>query len=114
MNKRLSEYGHKPRTKEVLFDIEEEEKEGALSCHSERLAIDFALMASESSAPIRIIKNLRVCHDCHVTTRLISVIYEREIIARDRNRFRHFKDGTCSCLDYWRQSTLITMSIPCI
>lgn len=101
MNKRLSEYGHKPRTREVLFDIEEEEKEDALSYHSERLAIAFALIASHSSAPIRIIKNLRVCHDCHVSTKLISSIYEREIIVRDRHRFHHFKDGTCSCSDYW-------------
>jgi pentatricopeptide repeat protein len=102
INRRLSEYGHKPRTKEVLFDIEEEEKEDALSYHSERLAIAFALLASDStSVPIRIIKNLRVCYDCHVSAKLISLIYVREIIVRDRNRFHHFKDGMCSCLDYW-------------
>lgn len=102
INRRLSEYGHKPRTREVLFDIEEEEKEDALSYHSERLAIAFALLASDStSVPIRIIKNLRVCYDCHVSAKLISLIYVREIIVRDRNRFHHFKDGMCSCLDYW-------------
>ncbi|GAB4843315.1 hypothetical protein Ancab_013280 [Ancistrocladus abbreviatus] len=101
MNIRLQEYGHIPRTTEVLFDIEEEEKEDALSYHSERLAIAFGLVASESSAPIRILKNLRVCSDCHVITNLISKIYDREIIVRDRNRFHHFRNGTCSCLDYW-------------
>lgn len=101
INQRLLEHGHKPRTKEVLFDIEEEEKEDALSYHSERLAIAFALIASEASIPIRIIKNLRVCSDCHDSSKLVSVIYQREIIVRDRNRFHHFKDGTCSCLDYW-------------
>ncbi|XP_031282882.1 pentatricopeptide repeat-containing protein At5g43790 [Pistacia vera] len=101
INNRLLEYGHKPRTKEVLFDIEEEEKEDSLSYHSERLAIAFALIASDASVPIRIIKNLRVCSDCHDSGKLVSVIYQREIIVRDRNRFHHFKDGTCSCLDYW-------------
>jgi hypothetical protein len=24
-----------------------------------------------------------------------------EIIVRDRIRFHHFKDGSCSCKDYW-------------
>ncbi|XP_027366689.1 pentatricopeptide repeat-containing protein At5g43790 [Abrus precatorius] len=101
INRRLQEYGYKPRTSEVLFDVEEEDKEGVLSYHSERLAIAFALIASPSSLPIRIIKNLRVCGDCHAFTKLISASYQRDIIVRDRNRFHHFKDGSCSCLDYW-------------
>lgn len=101
MNTKLQEFGHQPRTREVLFDIEEEEKEDALSYHSERLAIAFALIASDSCSPIRIIKNLRVCVDCHSTTKLLSLIYRREIIVRDRTRFHHFNNGTCSCLDYW-------------
>ncbi|CAN4076941.1 unnamed protein product [Withania somnifera] len=101
MHRRLQEHGYKTGTREVLFDIEEEEKEDALSYHSERLAIAYALIASDSGAPIRIIKNLRVCSDCHTATKLISRIYEREIIVRDRSRFHHFRNGTCSCLDYW-------------
>ncbi|XP_073126677.1 pentatricopeptide repeat-containing protein At5g43790 [Henckelia pumila] len=101
MNKRLQDYGHLPRTRDVLFDIEDEEREEALSYHSERLAISFALLESDASAPIRIIKNLRVCVDCHSCTKLFSKIYKREIIVRDRTRFHHFKNGTCSCLDYW-------------
>lgn len=101
MHRRLQEHGHKSGTREVLFDIEEEEKEDALSYHSERLAIAYALIASDSGAPIRIIKNLRVCNDCHTASKLISKIYEREIIVRDRSRFHHFRNGTCSCLDYW-------------
>ncbi|XP_026405684.1 pentatricopeptide repeat-containing protein At5g43790-like [Papaver somniferum] len=102
-SKRLNTYGYNSVTREVLFDIEEEEKEDALNYHSERLAIAFALIQvpSNSSVPIRIIKNLRVCSDCHESTKLISKIYGRGIIVRDRNRFHHFKDGTCSCLDYW-------------
>ncbi|WCJ23875.1 Pentatricopeptide repeat (PPR) superfamily protein [Euphorbia peplus] len=101
INRRIQEYGHVPRTKEVLFDIEEEEKEDALSYHSEKLAIAYALMVSDSNAPIRIIKNLRICTDCHVSIKLISRVYGRLIIVRDRNRFHHFKDGACSCLDFW-------------
>ncbi|XP_045788868.1 pentatricopeptide repeat-containing protein At5g43790 isoform X1 [Trifolium pratense] len=101
INRKLQEYGHNARTAEVLFDVEDEDKEGVLSYHSERLAIAFVLIASPSGLAIRIIKNLRVCGDCHAFTKLISVAYRREIIVRDRNRFHHFKDGSCSCLDYW-------------
>lgn len=101
VNTRLRAHGHRARTRDVLFDIEEEEKEDALSYHSERLAIAFTLMAMGSGVPIRITKNLRVCEDCHAITKLISMIYEREIIVRDRIRFHHFEGGTCSCSDYW-------------
>ncbi|KAL8254059.1 hypothetical protein R6Q59_032280 [Mikania micrantha] len=43
MNRRLHEYGHKPRTMEVLFDLEDEDGEDALSYHSERLAITYSI-----------------------------------------------------------------------
>lgn len=95
------EEGYIPDKKEVLLDIEEEEKEGALSRHSEKLAIAFALISMSDNMPIRIFKNLRVCHDCHHVTKLISKVYGREIIVRDRTRFHLFKDGSCSCKDYW-------------
>ncbi|XP_057960028.1 pentatricopeptide repeat-containing protein At5g43790 isoform X2 [Malania oleifera] len=107
IGRRLKEYGHEPRTKEVFFDIAEEEKEDALLCHSERLAIAFAFIASHSGTTIRIIKNLRICSDCHASTKLISKIYERDIVVRDRNRFHHFQNGACSCLDYCRDASLV-------
>ncbi|EHA8592205.1 Pentatricopeptide repeat-containing protein [Cocos nucifera] len=93
--------GYVPRTTNVLADIEEEEKETALNYHSERLAIAFALLNSAPGVPIRIVKNLRVCADCHLVTKLISKVYDREIVVRDRSRFHHFRDGSCSCKDYW-------------
>ncbi|VAH73222.1 unnamed protein product [Triticum turgidum subsp. durum] len=95
------EEGYVPDKKEVLLDIEEEEMEGALSRHSEKLAIAFALISTNDNIPIRIVKNLRVCQDCHHVTKLISKVYGREIVVRDRTRFHLFKDGTCSCKDYW-------------
>lgn len=99
--KRLRKEGYAPKTTDVLADIEEEEKETALCYHSERLAIAFALIEIAPGVPIRIVKNLRVCGDCHLATKLISKIYEREIVVRDRSRFHHFRDGFCSCKDYW-------------
>ncbi|CAK9172209.1 unnamed protein product [Ilex paraguariensis] len=101
MSKRLKLSGYVTNTNPVLFDIEEEEKEDALGLHSEKIAIAFGLFSLQESVPIRIVKNLRVCWDCHVVTIMISKIYNREIIVRDRNRFHHFKDGECSCKGYW-------------
>jgi hypothetical protein len=93
--------GYSPDTSHVLFDVDEEEKRQRLKAHSQKLAMAFALIHTSQGAPIRIARNLRMCNDCHTYTKLISVIYQREITVRDRNRFHHFKDGTCSCRDYW-------------
>jgi hypothetical protein len=42
-----------------------------------------------------------VCSDCHTATKLISKVTRKEIVVRDANRFHYFKDGLCSCKDYW-------------
>ncbi|KFK43124.1 hypothetical protein AALP_AA1G083500 [Arabis alpina] len=97
----LEEAGFVPDTSEVLQEMEEEWKEGALRHHSEKLAIAFGLISTKPGTKLTIVKNLRVCRNCHEATKLISKIYKREIIARDRTRFHHFKDGVCSCNDYW-------------
>lgn len=72
-----------------------------LKGHSERLAIAYGLLASTDRNPIRITKNLRVCSDCHTFSKLASKYLEREIIVRDAKRFHHFRDGICSCGDFW-------------
>ncbi|BFG18872.1 hypothetical protein CerSpe_051460 [Prunus speciosa] len=101
MGREMKRAGYVPTTSEVLLDIDEEDKEDALNRHSEKLAIAFALLNTPPGTPIRIVKNLRVCNDCHSATKFISKIYNREIVVRDRNRFHHFKDGMCSCRDFW-------------
>ncbi|KAK1262709.1 Pentatricopeptide repeat-containing protein [Acorus gramineus] len=94
--------GHSPRTEGVVnFDVEEEEKERNLSWHSEKLALAFGLINTERGAIIRIVKNLRVCEDCHTVMKIVSEAFDRVLVVRDRNRFHHFKDGSCSCKDYW-------------
>ncbi|GAB4848571.1 hypothetical protein Ancab_003277 [Ancistrocladus abbreviatus] len=85
----------------VLTDIEEEEKEEMVGIHSERLAIGFALLVSERGSVIRVVKNLRICSDCHFAIKMISKLEGREIVVRDNNRFHCFRDGLCSCNDYW-------------
>ncbi|XP_010251726.1 PREDICTED: pentatricopeptide repeat-containing protein At5g66520-like [Nelumbo nucifera] len=93
--------GYLPDTDGVLHDIEEEEKEHPLYYHSEKLAIAFGLLKTKPGVTIRISKNLRVCKDCHNATKFISKVFNREIFVRDRNRFHHFRNGECSCNDYW-------------
>ncbi|OVA17445.1 Pentatricopeptide repeat [Macleaya cordata] len=98
---RLKAVGYVPKTSQVLLDANEEEKRQSLCHHSEKLAIAFGLVSTGPKTSIRVVKNLRACSDCHLATKLISKIYDREIIVRDRNLFHHFKDGDCSCKDYW-------------
>ncbi|XP_050234113.1 putative pentatricopeptide repeat-containing protein At3g15930 [Mercurialis annua] len=93
--------GYSPDISEVFLDIGEEDKESAVFQHSEKLAMAFGLIASEPQTTIRIVKNLRMCVDCHRTAKLVSKVYDREVIVRDRTRFHHFRNGSCSCKDYW-------------
>ncbi|CAA6659008.1 unnamed protein product [Spirodela intermedia] len=102
MARRLREAGYLPDTWRVTIDVDEEEKEESLLVHSERIAIAFGLMKSGAAhLPIQILKNLRTCEDCHHAIKLISKIWNRTIIVRDRSRFHHFTDGQCSCGDFW-------------
>ncbi len=103
--KRLSglmhDAGYVPITEFVLHDVEEESKVFHLCHHSEKLAIAFGLINTDPGTPLQIMKNLRVCEDCHNSTKLISKLVGRTIMVRDANRFHHFQDGVCSCMDYW-------------
>lgn len=98
---RIKTLGFVPDLSCVLQDVEEDEKDGILSGHSERLAMAFGMISTKPGTALRIFKNLRVCVDCHNASKLISMVTEREIIVRDSSRFHHFKDSVCSCGDYW-------------
>ncbi|KAK4277945.1 hypothetical protein QN277_015860 [Acacia crassicarpa] len=97
----IKKMGFTPDTDSVLHDLEQEVKEQILRHHSEKLAIAFALLYTPENTTLRIMKNLRVCNDCHSAIKYISKLVSREIIVRDATRFHHFRDGSCSCQDYW-------------
>lgn len=97
---RIKAVGYVPDTSSI-HDVEYDVKEQLLNSHSERLAIAFGLLKTKPGTTIHIRKNLRVCGDCHSATKYISLVTGREIIVRDMNRFHHFRNGTCSCGDYW-------------
>ncbi|KAK1415995.1 hypothetical protein QVD17_31783 [Tagetes erecta] len=86
----------------VLHDVGDDEKAQSICYHSEKLALVYTLMKKpEGSQPIRILKNIRVCGDCHLFMKFVSRIIGRVIILRDSNRFHHFGGGCCSCKDLW-------------
>lgn len=101
INCKLRDAGHVPDLTNVMLDVNEQEKEYLLGRHSEKLAIAYGLISTGQCMPIRVVKNLRMCSDCHSFTKLVSRVYEREIIVRDNNRFHFFRQGYCSCCDYW-------------
>ncbi|EPS67966.1 hypothetical protein M569_06805 [Genlisea aurea] len=99
---RAGRSGYVPDVDAILVDVEDDEK-GCLSwLHSERIALAFALIGGvPRGCPIRIMKNLRICGDCHAAVKAVSGFVDREIVVRDINRFHHFRRGSCSCNDYW-------------
>uniref|UniRef100_A0A0D9WH36 DYW domain-containing protein n=1 Tax=Leersia perrieri TaxID=77586 RepID=A0A0D9WH36_9ORYZ len=98
---RLKQEGYSPNTSFVLHDTPEDQKEAMLVTHSERLALAFGLIATPLGTPLQIVKNLRVCGDCHMVMKMVSMIEDREIIMRDCSRFHHFNAGACSCGSLW-------------
>jgi pentatricopeptide repeat protein len=101
IDRRLAEAGYVPDVSSVLHDIGDEEKVHAIKVHSERLAIAYGFIVVEAGSPIRIVKNLSVCGDCHEFSKMVTKVFGRVIIVRDGSRFHHMKDGKCSCHDYW-------------
>ncbi|XP_057977214.1 pentatricopeptide repeat-containing protein At1g20230-like [Malania oleifera] len=93
--------GYLPNTDFVLQDLDQEEKEEALCNHSEKLAVAFGILNLNSESSIRVFKNLRICGDCHNAIKFIAKIVGVRIIVRDSLRFHHFRNGFCSCQDFW-------------
>ncbi|RZC92822.1 hypothetical protein C5167_028081 [Papaver somniferum] len=104
VNRRCRKIGYVPMTEYVLHDVDKLQKEAIVGCHSEKLAVSFALLQNGNGRKhgvIRVIKNLRICGDCHNWMKFASSVENRDIVVRDSCRFHFFKDGICSCGDYW-------------
>jgi len=98
---KMKNEGYSPKMRYALINADDTEKEVALCGHSEKLAVAFGILNLSPGRTIRVTKNLRVCGDCHEMVKFMSKTTRREIILRDSNRFHHFKDGFCSCGDFW-------------
>ncbi|XP_050229021.1 pentatricopeptide repeat-containing protein At5g03800 [Mercurialis annua] len=94
--------GYKPDTSFVLHEVEEHQKKDFLFYHSAKLAATYGLLVTRPGEPIRIVKNILLCGDCHAFLKFASSVTGREILLRDTSGFHHFSNGQCSCKDYWR------------
>ncbi|KAJ3687731.1 hypothetical protein LUZ61_016895 [Rhynchospora tenuis] len=102
LEERICEIGYIPDTSVVLHEINEEEKLEKLRGHSEKLAISYGLLSSNGIVKkLRVYKNIRMCKDCHNAIKYVTKVLQKAIVVRDNKRFHHFKDGSCSCGDYW-------------
>ncbi|XP_020593263.1 pentatricopeptide repeat-containing protein At3g26782, mitochondrial-like [Phalaenopsis equestris] len=97
----MEKYGFASEPSNVAHNYTEEQKVRDLCGHTEKLALAFSLMCFGDKKIVRIGKNLRVCGDCHEVFKFVSRIFEREIVLKDLNRYHKFKQGCCSCNDFW-------------
>ncbi|XP_054812565.1 pentatricopeptide repeat-containing protein At5g40410, mitochondrial [Prosopis cineraria] len=99
--RKIHEAGFVTETDSVLHNVDEEVKMDMIYKHSEKIALAYGLLVTSPDEPLVIMKNLRICRDCHSTAKFVSLIEKRTIIIRDSKRFHQFLDGSCSCGDYW-------------
>lgn len=88
---------YEPDVRWVLQNVSVEQKKLLLCKHSEKIALCFGMLEYPPGHKITIVKNLRMCGDCHTATALISKLTQYEIEVRDAKVFHIFKDGKCIC-----------------
>ncbi|KAG8388689.1 hypothetical protein BUALT_Bualt02G0151500 [Buddleja alternifolia] len=101
INQQLRIAGYVAEITYEVHNVEGKSNSNVLSYHSEKLAIAFGILATPPGTTIRVAKDLRICIDCHNFCKILSAVYNRKVVIRDRNRFHHFQEGHCSCNDYW-------------
>ena len=79
---------------------DEEKTYSSTAYHSEKLALAFGLLNTPNAAPIRVIKSIFMCRDCHNFVKFISLLTAREIVIRDSKRLHKFVNGHCSCGEF--------------
>ncbi|KAG6509281.1 pentatricopeptide repeat-containing protein At5g03800-like [Zingiber officinale] len=93
--------GYEPDTCFVLHEVEEYQKLNFLFYHSAKLAVSYGLLMARPDRPVKVVKNIHLCGDCHMFLKYVSLVTSREILVRDTSGFHHLKSGVCSCGDYW-------------
>ncbi|KAK1694804.1 hypothetical protein QYE76_011501 [Lolium multiflorum] len=95
---RMEQSGYAPQDNEPYCNVEVD----PLSCHhTERIAVCYGLISMCGHEPIRILKNFRMCKECHSSIKFISRDKNRKILISDGCTYHHFNDGSCSCGDMW-------------
>ncbi|KAJ8442609.1 hypothetical protein Cgig2_026551 [Carnegiea gigantea] len=100
----LNEVKHHGYRSQNLHVTDEEDEVEPLSSsahhHSEKLAVAFGLLYTQKAMPVRIVKSISMCRDCHSFIKLVSEMAAREIIVRDSKRLHRFVNGHCCCGDF--------------
>ncbi|XP_010244176.2 PREDICTED: pentatricopeptide repeat-containing protein At2g03880, mitochondrial-like [Nelumbo nucifera] len=96
---KMEELGYVSDANHVLHNAEEEEYVGLP--HTEMKALAFGLITLPHGIPIRIVKSVRMCGDCHSACKFMSTFIGRDLVIKDSCNFHHFKNGRCSCRDMW-------------
>ncbi|XP_065630351.1 pentatricopeptide repeat-containing protein At4g02750 isoform X2 [Quercus suber] len=94
MMKRIEKLGYIEGQERPISSISEPKLNAStvMNYHSEKLAVTYGILSLPASAPVRVMKNLRVCQDCHTMIKFLSRVEKREIILRDSIRFHHFRE----------------------
>jgi pentatricopeptide repeat protein len=92
VGKKMEAAGYQPDTSGMQREVR---------YHSERLAIGLGLLIVPEGLPIRVMKNIRVCNDCHTAIKYLTKCTGRVVVLRDIHRFHRFENGACSCGDFW-------------
>ncbi|KAK1288725.1 Pentatricopeptide repeat-containing protein [Acorus calamus] len=67
---RIGDAGYVADAELALHDMEAEQREESMRYHSEKLAVAFAMTRAVVGKPIRVVKNLRTCADCHAFAKM--------------------------------------------
>ncbi|KAF5205564.1 Pentatricopeptide repeat-containing protein [Thalictrum thalictroides] len=97
----MEEMGYVADRNHLLHNAEEEDYEGVGLHHTEMKALAFGLLSLPDGMPIRVIKSVRMCGDCHSAFKFMSTFLLRELLVKDTCTFHHFRNGKCSCKDRW-------------
>ncbi|KAF3514694.1 hypothetical protein F2Q69_00001623 [Brassica cretica] len=98
----MLEMGFVPAIRLVNIDgAEDEDKEEQLLFRSDKLAFAHSFLNTKPRGRVCVMQSMRICHDGHETCKMLTLITGRELVTRGSKRFHHFKNGVCSCQDYW-------------
>ncbi|KAL2335812.1 hypothetical protein Fmac_010258 [Flemingia macrophylla] len=71
--------GYEPDMSFVRHEVEEHHKKTFLFRHSAKLAATYGILMTKPGKPVRIVKNILLCGDCHEFLKYASIVTERDI-----------------------------------
>ncbi|KAI3919168.1 hypothetical protein MKX01_018807 [Papaver californicum] len=97
LERTMKELGYVADRNHLLHTAEEEEYAGTGLHHTEMKALAFGLLSLAPGEPIRIMKNVRMCGDCHSACKFMSTFLGRDLVVKDSCKYHNFSNGKCSC-----------------